>query len=1397
MTILSSCCPVVGRRRGHAFIDSLIGKARCASTQHHGPPPSLPLRSTRARHHRHDRAISATPMKLYGNRGSFSAASPSPDRELRRRRLQDALHRVTAFRQWCTTQQQQCTSPARRTVSAKTVSAATLADVADTHLDSAQSLASSSLSNAADPSTPLPASSHLKAPIPAMERRLLTHYAGLLYEVLQAAVQVATSDFAFFYASAVAAALSPASPSSNGALTSFCGIPRSTVWESAEPQPGARGSRDSDGVGQAERRLAYWAGQWHGEVLQRHGHPSAHRLTNPAGDVDGASLRDVDSDGEDDGAGDGGDNGGEGGSQEPSLARLLLHGDWPQALRLLTSTAESASPTSQQVEDLFSPAALRHRRRVWLRPSRTAATVFPRLPRHRATAPVTAVELRLLQFPPCEGLRVLAPAGAQPAATKHGREFLRAAAAHEAAQGRAPGVPPSCVVRLRRRLWVLQHLPRSLPPSLLRFEEPTRVGGAAASVAATGMRESGRQRHCASTPRPYLLRCDALEKLPWYPLCVLGRVFALTTDDDGKSVDGLSRAERIAEVLRGARGHLRAALFLFHAADYASVLDYVHLLFVSLGSAMTAHQVAVLTQRRRGGGICTGAAADAASLLESAFANTAIALFQPPDHASYAAAEVGAFGVLRDGGGNNGNGSGAQIASSAQVDVATWSSLMGRVEETEKAVSTATAGAAKEASADPEEVLLPSSSGSGPDDITAVRRVSVPTYHHLCTAAQRWSNYHRSLYCETLSLICDGSGVALREMCRVLRGVTRNDGESVVVLAPESAAAVATAVLLQRLAHPSRISPSPVRSASCGASFGDEYPDLLFFAIPHDKAFAVASYFKGVFHPSFFQRVRPEAPTAETALTSTVSSCSASSAAASSSGAWPSSTLVLPPVEWECNALARLVGRSLRRVDRYPTRTTEAFFARYIRGDACTVGAAPPHADQHSVSGDARPPLSELRSQHSGNGAVYAPPLAVDVYTIDLRAAAAHWCDTANTVKNDVELSHATRRRREDEGPQVEGKDAVVLVAAPPLLPHGLHVIYKPAHVNCTLHAHYDSLVYPFLSRDLPWRGGDRHLREKESKAASADVIGVVPSTRQQGLVNRIDVGTSGAVLVARDSTSLQCATDAMLRQHLTRKTYRALVQRWPPLSARLPASRSTLKAFGSSDGGTPITTRGESLNDASLFSTAPFLSSLPSAVVCAPVYAAGGTASAIQHQQQQQQEPQQGYELHDGRPGEPHIAQRSSTPTAFLDQDPHQRYSRLHAALHDRRPAVTRYRVLEWFESTGVAYVQVDLDSGRRHQIRQHFALIGFPLVGDTRYHPGVMEGRTGTCFGLQRAALHAYSIELLLLPPPQAMTAAAAEEEPGRVVVQVPLPVAMQNALRTLRALEKETSRSRPPPT
>jgi len=62
-------------------------------------------------------------------------------------------------------------------------------------------------------------------------------------------------------------------------------------------------------------------------------------------------------------------------------------------------------------------------------------------------------------------------------------------------------------------------------------------------------------------------------------------------------------------------------------------------------------------------------------------------------------------------------------------------------------------------------------------------------------------------------------------------------------------------------------------------------------------------------------------------------------------------------------------------------------------------------------------------------------------------------------------------------------------------------------------------------------------------------------------------------------------------------------------------------------------------------------------------------------------------------------------------------------------KDARTRYRTLAAGARTSL--LEVELDTGRRHQIRAHLAWLGFPVVGDPRY------GTSGTRLGLHAVKL------------------------------------------------------------
>ncbi|HEX6751745.1 MAG TPA: RluA family pseudouridine synthase [Longimicrobium sp.] len=91
-------------------------------------------------------------------------------------------------------------------------------------------------------------------------------------------------------------------------------------------------------------------------------------------------------------------------------------------------------------------------------------------------------------------------------------------------------------------------------------------------------------------------------------------------------------------------------------------------------------------------------------------------------------------------------------------------------------------------------------------------------------------------------------------------------------------------------------------------------------------------------------------------------------------------------------------------------------------------------------------------------------------------------------------------------------------------------------------------------------------------------------------------------------------------------------------------------------------------------------------------------------------------------------VAEDEGTIDAPIGRDP--RRPHLRAVRADGEPARTRFRVLErWARAT---LLELELETGRTHQIRVHMAHAGHPVLGDRQY------GRAGTGL-IKRQALHA----------------------------------------------------------
>lgn len=67
---------------------------------------------------------------------------------------------------------------------------------------------------------------------------------------------------------------------------------------------------------------------------------------------------------------------------------------------------------------------------------------------------------------------------------------------------------------------------------------------------------------------------------------------------------------------------------------------------------------------------------------------------------------------------------------------------------------------------------------------------------------------------------------------------------------------------------------------------------------------------------------------------------------------------------------------------------------------------------------------------------------------------------------------------------------------------------------------------------------------------------------------------------------------------------------------------------------------------------------------------------------------------------------------------------------------AVTHYKAVEYSANGKYTLLKINLETGRTHQIRVHFAYIGHPLAGDSMYG--------GDCSDISRQALHCKTVRL-----------------------------------------------------
>jgi len=77
------------------------------------------------------------------------------------------------------------------------------------------------------------------------------------------------------------------------------------------------------------------------------------------------------------------------------------------------------------------------------------------------------------------------------------------------------------------------------------------------------------------------------------------------------------------------------------------------------------------------------------------------------------------------------------------------------------------------------------------------------------------------------------------------------------------------------------------------------------------------------------------------------------------------------------------------------------------------------------------------------------------------------------------------------------------------------------------------------------------------------------------------------------------------------------------------------------------------------------------------------------------------------------HMDPSEGTIDAPIDRHPKEDYR--FAVVADGKPSITHYKALEYFRA--VTLLEIELETGRTHQIRVHFSALHHPLVGDLTY--------------------------------------------------------------------------------
>ena len=99
----------------------------------------------------------------------------------------------------------------------------------------------------------------------------------------------------------------------------------------------------------------------------------------------------------------------------------------------------------------------------------------------------------------------------------------------------------------------------------------------------------------------------------------------------------------------------------------------------------------------------------------------------------------------------------------------------------------------------------------------------------------------------------------------------------------------------------------------------------------------------------------------------------------------------------------------------------------------------------------------------------------------------------------------------------------------------------------------------------------------------------------------------------------------------------------------------------------------------------------------------------------------------------------------SFIGRDPYDRKKMTTVDPNNPKLAKTKF-CNKWIIDNKYTLLEVDLLTGRTHQIRVHLSSIGFPIIGDKVYGIERYNTEAREIYGLERQWLHAYKLEFNL---------------------------------------------------